>query len=535
MLDPKGLTLRFYRGTEDQFPDGLIAVTQGTAPAYRGLCYMVFELLPLSRFGNRIPQLSVELCRVVGDLESDIEAVTMIPGATEFGYDPTPRVRLAGTGATVGENTHIFSHLSDWNWSIDELTALCPNLKHVALVVAWFGDDLRCAHCAVTPRVEGAVRLMLDTEWSVAGLTRGDVPVVSSHNGGAAYGGAPSDSALLATIADLKARGIAVTLYPLILRDIPAGNGLPDPPWQERAGGLSLARADQLSPRARPIRLARPERGSGGADRRVRHALPPDGAALCRSGGGCRRRRYTDYRLGNGRAVDGAWCGQQLPFVDALVSLAAAVRAVTGPYTRLTYAADWREYAGYQPVGEKFFRLDPLWAGPAIDAVGIDNYLPLADWRDGAGHSDVGLSASGYNLDYLMSSIAGARALTGSMPARPTGSTRSAPPSRPADRVRALSPTAWVPGSKPIWFTEIGCGAVDNGANQPNIFGDEKAPRAAGRISPAACPTRWSGGSFCGPIRRSGAMARTARPAWSISNASSIGAGTHAPIPPFRR
>ena len=31
----------------------------------------------------------------------------------------------------------------------------------------------------------------------------------------------------------------------------------------------------------------------------------------------------------------------------------------------------------------------------------------------------------------------------------------------------AAAPTAWVPGSKPFWFTEIGCPAVDKGANQP--------------------------------------------------------------------
>ena len=90
LLDTDGLTLRFYRGTETQLPDGLIEASQGVAPAYRGLCYLVVEQLPLSRFGNRIPQLTVELCRVVGELEGKIRAVTVIPGATEFGYDPRP-------------------------------------------------------------------------------------------------------------------------------------------------------------------------------------------------------------------------------------------------------------------------------------------------------------------------------------------------------------------------------------------------------------------------------------------------------------
>lgn len=41
--------------------------------------------------------------------------------------------------------------------------------------------------------------------------------------------------------------------------------------------------------------------------------------------------------------------------------------------------------------------------------------------------------------------------------------------------VRASAPTAWVPGSKPIWLMELGCAAVDKGANQPNIFGDAKS------------------------------------------------------------
>ncbi len=29
-----------------------------------------------------------------------------------------------------------------------------------------------------------------------------------------------------------------------------------------------------------------------------------------------------------------------------------------------------------------------------------------------------------------------------------------------------------MPFSKPIWFTELGCPAIDKGANQPNVFID---------------------------------------------------------------
>ena len=37
------------------------------------------------------------------------------------------------------------------------------------------------------------------------------------------------------------------------------------------------------------------------------------------------------------------------------------------------------------------------------------------------------------------------------------------------------APTAWVPQGKPIWLTEVGCPAVDKGANQPSVFPDAKS------------------------------------------------------------
>jgi len=55
--------IRIYRGGEAQPPDALIESVEGSgsAPAFRGLAYIVFEDLPLKDFGNRIPQLSFEI------------------------------------------------------------------------------------------------------------------------------------------------------------------------------------------------------------------------------------------------------------------------------------------------------------------------------------------------------------------------------------------------------------------------------------------------------------------------------------------
>jgi hypothetical protein len=501
LLDTSGLTLRFYRGTEDQLPDGLIEATQGVAPAYRGLCYLVVEQLPLDRFGNRIPHLSVELCRVVGDLEPAIRAVTVIPGATEFGYDPTPRLRLAGPGQSVGENSHVTASVSDWTVSIDELTALCPNLVHVALVVSWFGDDLRCGSCSISPRVEAADREVLGTSWSVAGLGRGSVPVVSRHEGGAAYGGTPSDGAVLAAIADLKARGLKVTLYPLVMMDVPSGNNLPNP--YGGTGQAAYPWRGRITCHPAPDRPGSPDQSATAAAQVAGFAanyrqMVLHYAGLAAAAGGVDTLVIGSEMVGL-TTVRGA--GNSFPFVAALVALAADVRAVVGAGTKLTYAADWSEYSGYQPGGdEKFFHLDPLWAAPNIDAVGIDNYMPLADWRDGDGHADAARSAGGYDLDYLMANIAGGEGFDWYYASAADRLAQVRTPisdgahgeswiwrfkdignwwsqahyDRPGG-VRSGAPTGWVPGSKPLWFTELGCGAVDKGANQPNIFGDPKS------------------------------------------------------------
>ena len=42
-------------------------------------------------------------------------------------------------------------------------------------------------------------------------------------------------------------------------------------------------------------------------------------------------------------------------------------------------------------TGDVFFHLDPLWADPEIDFVGVDNYVPLSDWGT-AGTMPAGMS-----------------------------------------------------------------------------------------------------------------------------------------------
>ena len=181
-----------------------------------------------------------------------------------------------------------------------------------------------------------------------------------------------------------------------------------------------------------------------------------------------------------------------------LKALAADVRAILGPSCKIGYAADWSEYFGYQtPEGDLRFHLDPLWADANVDFVGIDNYMPLSDWRDGTGHADAG-AGSIYDLDYLKGNVAGGEGFDWYYACRQRDAQIRTPITdgdgepwvlRYKDirnwwgnlhherlgGVRQALPSVWVPECKPVWFTEFGCPAVDKGTNQPNMFIDPKS------------------------------------------------------------
>ncbi|MCY0094450.1 baseplate multidomain protein megatron [Hoeflea ulvae] len=530
-LDLDSLEMRIYRGTATQLPDPLIEAKQGAGkvPAWRGLAYVVFERLPLDDFGNRIPALQFEVVRPVGALEPAIKAVALIPGSTEHGYATTPVRESLGVGAARVLNRNMRQASTDWAQSLDELQALCPNLKSVALVSAWFGDDLRASHCRFRPGVEVVARSDETRPWKVGGLTRATAHLVSTKDGGPAYGGTPDDRAIIEAIRDLKARGLEVVLYPFVLMDVPDGNGLPDP-----QGGSQ----QPVYPR-RGRMTASPAPGQPGT---------PDGTAAMRSqiaalcgtaavsdfsisgdtvswtGGDEGYRRFVLHHAALVQAaggVDGFVIGSEMigltrlrdhngafPFVDELIELAADVKAMLGASTLVTYAADWTEYAGYRPAdgsGNVHFNLDPLWAHPAIGAVAIDNYMPLSDWRDSdlaGGNPDGARSGNdiralgeaieggeGYDWYYADEAGRAARArlpisdgLGGKDWVYRVKDLRGWWQNQHFDRIggsEAASPSPWVPGSKPIWFTELGCPAVDKGAAQPNLFPDPKSSEGA--------------------------------------------------------
>jgi hypothetical protein len=183
------------------------------------------------------------------------------------------------------------------------------------------------------------------------------------------------------------------------------------------------------------------------------------------------------------------------PAVQALRDLAAECRAITGPGMKLSYAADWSEWFGRHDGDDLVFHLDPLWADTNVDYVGIDFYPPLGDWRDGDGGVDAADFAGPDDPAYLSAQVAGGENFDWFYASAEDRAAQVRTPiadgahgedwafrakdlagwwshmhhDRPGG-VRSPTPTAWIPGMKPIRLTEFGCAAVDRGANAPNLF-----------------------------------------------------------------
>jgi hypothetical protein len=310
----------------------------------------------------------------------------------------------------------------------------------------------------------------------------------------------------------LKSRGLKVTLYPFVMMDIPPGNALADPwtgvgsqpayPWRGRitcdpAPGRSGS-PDGTAIAATQVAAFFGELSDWGYRRMIRHY-----AQLAASAGG-----VDAFLIGSElkaltrvRSASGVY-----PAVDHLVDLAAEVKGILGTGTVVTYGADWTEYGSHvveAAATEGRLPLDALWASSGIDAVGIDYYAPLSDWRDGANHLDRAVATAITDRDYLRSNLSGGEAFDWyyADDAARSAQTRadiadslgkpwvfrqkdlwsfwSNAHHERVDGVELSTPTAWVPQGKPIWLTEVGCPAVDKGANQPSVFPDAKSSEGA--------------------------------------------------------
>ncbi len=533
-LDRQSVTMRLHKGTADQMPDPLMEAVEGveTVPAYRGIAYVVFEDLDLSPFGNRVPQFSFEVVRPARPPETSdlvpapadlLRAVAMIPGTGEYALSTTPVHYAGALGAAGAANVSAEGGLTDFAQSLETLRDTLPNLASVSLIYCWFGDDLRAGHCLLRPKVEDRTREGTGQTWRVGGLSREEAEqVMRDEDGRPIYGGTPSDAGVIEAIRAVRAGGQEVMFYPLLLMEIAEGNGLPDPwggveqaafPWRGRITA-EIAAGQPGSPDGTAANRDAVDAFFGTvtaadftmSDGAVAYSGPDEwslsryvlhSAALCAAAGGVEAFCIGSEFRGITQMRDEA--GN--PAVDRLRTLAAEVRQLL-PAARLSYAADWSEYFGHQlqdGSGEVHFHLDALWADPNIDFVGIDNYMPLSDWRDGTEHADADFPAI-HDIGYLQANIEGGEGYDWYYPSEEARCFQQREPITDGE-----GGTPWIFRYKALrdWWQNVHVDRL-HPARRSVLPGGEEPAGWSPHLDPVLTPADASHGPYAGPVAVAG-------------------------------
>lgn len=433
LLDTNNITYRFYPGSLTQRKDPKIVSVEGSqnTSAYRGICYMVFEDLELSDFGNRIPQITAEITVRLfesSDLINLLQSVNLIPGFGEAVYGTTPQISDDGFGNSSAENIHLASDKTNMEISTDGLRGSLPLTRNVCISVPWYGTDLRAPQCRVEPRLRVIRNKTLGPiPWKVSHHTRSNTNQITSP----VFGSTPSDHSVVEAIQYLcDERNLNVFFCPYTLMDIPENNGLPDPygsteqqayPWR---GLITTDPANSTSNFTQVSDFFRTPATS---------SFTISGTTVTYTGTndsfGIMILHYAHLCAAAANTLDDPtkfkafYIGSELKDLTELgislfTNLLARVRTIFNnaglTHVELSYAAHWTEYNNVRSGNQVRFHLDPLWANCSF--VGINNYLPISDWREGTAHEDYGSrvdryrnrkAVSIYDQDYLKDQIEG--------------------------------------------------------------------------------------------------------------------------------
>ena len=463
-LDLSQGTYRFYTGGETQLPDATIESFEGvgSVPAYRGLAYVVIEDFPLGDYGNRIPNFTFEVKRALVSAEVDgqpieslIKEVVLIPGSGEFVYDTDVQEKIAGeevdgvfvqAGAREVINQHTAQGKANALVALDQLEDTCPNVEWVAVVVNWFGTSMDLGLCEILPGVEFAADEGTTSPevWSVGNYSRSSAHSITYVDGTPRYGGTPDDQSVYRLCEELQARGKKVLFLPLFLMDTD------DKPWRGRLTGTAAQVPNFFTKFT-------------GYNTYIVHYANLLGSVVDAFAIGSEMVGLTSIH--DGAATNRAFAG-----VAQLTTLAATIKGIVGAGVKVTYAADWSEY---HHADGGWYHMDPLWASPNIDVIGIDAYFPLTDApQNEVGYDPLEIAegwTSGEGYDWYYSDAA--RTTKASL--QPEYAWKNiAWFWENAHTNPDGNATPWVAESKKVWFTEYGFPSIDGATNQPNVFYD---------------------------------------------------------------
>jgi hypothetical protein len=456
-----------YLGTETQVADTFISsfFPAGQTPAYRGMAYAVIKDFPLGDFGNRIPNFTFEVRRMMkkpNDLEDKIKEITIIPGAGEYVYDTVVQEKTNGqtdvsgnfiqSGKVTKLNLNNLSNKADMLVALDNLKATLPNVEWVSVVLNWFSDSIDPATMNIKPAMEydnTGIRVNPD-DWVVGSFNRSNGhQILLFGDGSPTYGGTPTDKSIIRLCQELKSRGYNVLFYPMLQVDTITPQSKP---WRGRITPTTVGGVTNFFT------------GTYGYNNFINHY------ANLQVGGVYLKNNIDAFMIGSELVGLTTYMNPvgTFPAVTQLKSLAASVKTAVGAGVKVTYGGDWSEYHSVNG----WYHLDPLWSDSNIDIVSIDCYFPLtADlpqsqidyqdiydgWTEGEGWDYYWDSNRTVQTNY------GAPTFAWKNVKNWWNSTHTNP---------NATTTAWTAKMKPIWFSELGFPSVDCCSNQPNVFID---------------------------------------------------------------
>lgn len=134
-------------------------------------------------------------------------------------------------------NTHNHYNIADSVYSLNQLQTTCPNIKWVAPVVSWFGDNLDINYCSIKPAIEFNDPLTTySSTWQVGRYNRENAKIISKDEYESPnYGGSVNDASLVRYLKELKKRNLKIMFYPMFFMD------LPGKPWRGHVSGSAEA------------------------------------------------------------------------------------------------------------------------------------------------------------------------------------------------------------------------------------------------------------------------------------------------------
>lgn len=139
-IQAAGFNFRFYPGNGTQTADSIIESHEGlgNVPGYRGTCYLVFDDIPLANYGNRIPNITVELAFNATQV-SDVTYLDRSSSVFAGLYDGAVAVNpLSHVGYVFGDGTVGVTGIVEF--SADSMTTIREELMSDLLAPLAFAD-----------------------------------------------------------------------------------------------------------------------------------------------------------------------------------------------------------------------------------------------------------------------------------------------------------------------------------------------------------------------------------------------------------